>query len=258
MTTNEAEFPQGAALVIGGSGGVGAVICEELARAGCDVALTYRGNEARAKEVVAQVEALGRAAAAHQLDIADAGQVAAVVDAVAAAGRVHTVVVAAGSDIAQVHISEMTTEQWREVVDADLNGFYHIVHATLPRLREGGGGSYVHISSAGLQKWPERDALSVAPKAAIESLLQGIAKEEGRHGVRANSVLLGVIETGIFLRLLEEGVFDEEWQQAVKRGLCLPRWGKAVDIANAVVFLASNRAAYVTGQMLAVDGGYGV
>ena len=125
-------------------------------------------------------------------------------------------------------------------------------------MKASGGGSYVHISSAGLHRWPERDALSVAPKAAIESLIQGIAKEEGAHGIRANSVAIGVINAGIFKRLWADGIFDEQWKEAVQEDLCLKRWGKPEEVAHAVVWLASNKAAYTTGQIISVDGGYGV
>ncbi len=252
------DFPTGTALVIGGSGGVGAAVCRELAAAGCDIALSYHSNQKRAEEVVQEVRALGRKASHHQLSIGDAAQTKAIIDQVAADQRLHTVVIAAGSDIEQQLIRDLTPEQWRKVVEADLNGFFHIVQASLQHLQAGGGGSYVHISSAGLHRWPERDVLSVAPKAAIESLVQGIAKEEGRHNIRANSVALGVIETGIFLRLLADGVFDEKWEAAVKAGLCLKRWGQAEEVAHAVAYLASDQAAYVTGQLLSVDGGYGV
>lgn len=252
------QFPEGIALVIGGSGGTGKAICEQLAEAGSDVVLTYHGNRQRAEEVVAAVQQRGRSAAAHQLSIGDDTQVQSVVDSVAAQHRIHTVVIAAGSDISQPAIRDLTPTEWRRVVDADLNGFFSLVHHTLPHMKAQGGGSYVHISSAGLHRWPEGDVLSVAPKAAIESLLQGIAKEEGQFDIRANSVAIGVIETGIFLRLWADGTFDEQWKQAVQAGLCLKRWGRPEEVADAVVFLASNRAAYITGQMISVDGGYGV
>ena len=144
------------------------------------------------------------------------------------------------------------------VVEQDLNGFVSVVRETLPRLRAGGGGSYVHLGSAGPDRWPERDVLSVAPKAAIEALITGIAREEGVHGIRANTVLLGVIEAGMFLELSRQGVFGEDWVRAVQAGLALKRWGRPEEVADAVVFLASARAAYVTGQRLSVSGGYGL
>ena len=98
---------------------------------------------------------------------------------------------------------------------SDAEGAFNAIHATLPHLRKGGGGSYVHISSAGLLNIP-LDILSVAPKAAVEELIKGIAKEEGINNIRANSIAIGVIETGIFLRLKDQGVFDEAWIESVK------------------------------------------
>jgi 3-oxoacyl-[acyl-carrier protein] reductase len=125
-------------------------------------------------------------------------------------------------------------------------------------LRGWGGGSYVHLGSAGHLSWPEGDVMSVAPKAAIEALITGIAREEGRHNIRANTVLLGVIEAGMFLELTKQGVFDETWVKEVQKALALKRWGKPEEVGHAAVFLASNRAAYVTGQRIAVAGGYGL
>lgn len=258
MTAMQKEFPQGSVLVIGGSGGAGEAICTRFAELGSDVILTYHRNEARAAHVVANVEALGRRAQAYQLSMSDLVGARRVIETILGEGRVHTVVIAAGSDISQPNIRDLSVEDWRAVIDADLNGFFNIVQTTLPHLKANGGGSYVHVSSAGLHRWPEGDALSVVPKAAIDSMLKGIAKEEGRFGIRANSVAIGVINTGIFLRLWKDGTFDEQWEAAVHRNLCLKRWGQAEEVANAVAFLASDRALYTTGQTLSVDGGYGV
>lgn len=255
---SQPDFPKGVALVIGGSGGVGASICEALAQAGSDVLLTYNTNKARADEVVKKLTRLGKIAESHQLSIGDATRVKILINEIASRFRIHTIVIAAGSDIEQLMIRDLTPEKWKAVIDADVNGFFNIIHASLPHMKEGGGGSYVHISSAGLHKWPERDALSVAPKAAIEWLIQGIAKEEGLFNIRANSVAIGVINAGIFKRLWAEGVFDENWKNAVQAGLCVKRWGEPEEVAHAVVYLASSKAAYVTGQLLSVDGGYGV
>jgi 3-oxoacyl-[acyl-carrier protein] reductase len=252
-------FPEGAALIIGGSGGVGQAVCREFARAGTAVALTYNKKREVAEKLAGELRALGVKASTHQLSIGDAARVEAVVaEAAAEHRRLHTIVVGAGTLATQVLLSEMTTEQWQQIIQQDLNGFFNVMRATLPRLKEWGGGSYVHLGSAGHLSWPERDGMSVAPKAAIEALITGIAREEGRHKIRANTVLLGVIEAGMFLELTRQGVFDEKWVQEVQKNLALKRWGKPEEIGYAAVFLASDRAAYVTGQRIAVAGGYGL
>jgi 3-oxoacyl-[acyl-carrier protein] reductase len=256
---SERLFPDGAALVIGGSGGVGQAVSRELARAGTDVAITFNRKREVAEKLAAELRELGRKASTHQLTIGDAARVEAVVDESAAAhGRLHTVVVGAGTLATQVRLAEMTRELWQTVIEQDVNGFFNVMRATLPRLRDWGGGSYVHLGSAGQLSWPERDGISVAPKAAIEALITGIAREEGRHHIRANSVLLGVIEAGMFLELTRQGAFGEAWVKEVHKNLALKRWGKPEEVGHAVVFLASNRAAYVTGQRIAVAGGYGL
>jgi NAD(P)-dependent dehydrogenase (short-subunit alcohol dehydrogenase family) len=256
---SDALFPEGGVLVVGGSGGVGRAVCLEFAKAGADVAVTYHQNKAAADDIAAKIQALGRKASVHQLTIGDAARCDAVVDEAAKAhGRLHTVVVGAGTLATQVTVAEMTREQWQTVVNQDLNGFYNVLRATLPKLKAWGGGSYVHLGSAGHLRWPEGDVMSVAPKAAIEALITGIAREEGKHLIRANTVLLGVIEAGMFLELTKQGVFDENWVREVHKNLALKRWGQPEEIGHACVFLASKRAAYVTGQRIAVAGGYGL
>jgi NAD(P)-dependent dehydrogenase (short-subunit alcohol dehydrogenase family) len=221
--------------------------------------LTYNTKKDVAEKVAQQVRALGRNATVHQLTIGDAARCETVVEEAAQAhGRIHTVMVGAGTLAQQVLVSEMTVEQWRTVVEQDLNGFFNIVRATLPRMKAWGGGSYVHLGSGGHLRWPERDVMSVAPKAAIEALITGIAREEGRHNIRANTVLVGVIEAGMFLELTKQGAFTQEWVDEVQKSLALKRWGKPEEIGHAAVFLASNKAQYVTGQRIAVAGGYGL
>lgn len=255
----ETIFPEGAALVVGGSGGIGQAVCRELARAGSDVALTFRGRREVAESLAAEIRTMGRRATIHQLTIGDPESVeAAVAEAAREHGRLHTVVVGAGTLPKQVLLSQVTREQWRTIVDQDMNGFFNVVQATLPRLKVWGGGSYVHIGSAGHLRWPDRDGLSVVPKAAIEALVTGIAREEGRYNIRANSVLVGVVEAGQFLELTKQGAFDERWVAAAHRNFAIKRWGKPEEVGYAVVFLASDRAAYITGQRIAVAGGYGI
>ena len=249
------DFPDGVALVLGGSGGTGQVICERLAAAGTHVAIGFRGNRDAAEEAAQAVRGHGKEAALAQLDVTDPASVAKVVeDLVARFGRLHTVVVATGYDIQMRMIHEVTPEEWRRVIDNDVNGFFNIVHATLPELRRN-GGSYVHVGSAGVVRWPERDVLSVAPKGAIQQLMKGIAREEGGNGVRANTIAIGVIDAGIFHRL-KDTAFDADWHREVQAAIALHRYGLPEEVAETAVFLASTRAGYVTGQTISCDGGW--
>lgn len=251
------QFPSGATIVFGGSGGIGQEVAKSFGAAGSDVAVIYRSKAEVAERVAAQIREKGRKATTHKADVTDPAQVQAAVDAaVAAHGRVHTVVFGAGPVVEQVHIAETTHELWKRSIDIEVHGFFNVVQATLPKLRAAGGGSYVHLGSAGHVYWPSKDGLSVAPKAANEALVKGIAKEEGRHNVRANSVLVGVIEAGMFLELLKRGVFDQKWTDETQKMLAIKRWGKPEEIGSAAVFLATN--GYVTGQQINVSGGFGV
>ncbi len=253
------EFGAGASLVFGGSGGIGAAIATRIAQGGSDVAITYKSNKAKAEAAAEEIAQLGVKCTIHQVDIAKRDQIdTALAGAIAAHGRLHSVVVAAGSDIKQPFLADVTDAQWDEVINGDLNGFFRIVKGIIPHFRANDGGSLVHISSAGLGRTPPKDVLSVAPKAANEALVKYVAKEEGIHGIRANSVAVGVIETGIFKRLEAEGVFNNEWKQAVLAGLPIKHFGQPEDIAEAAAYFASNRSRYVTGQLLFVDGGYAV
>ena len=252
-------FPPGAALIIGGSGGLGAAIAQQFAIDGSDVAITYNSNEAAGQAVAQGIAAQGRTASVHQLNAADLQGIERVIaDAIAQHGRIHTLVFAAADVAHQLHISEFTDELWNEHIHAEVTGFYKLCRGLIPHFRAQGGGSIVHIGSGGHLIWPARDGLSVIPKAANEAVIRGIASEEGQFNIRANSVLVGVIEAGMFLKLKAQGVFTPDWEAMVKAMLPMRRFGKGEDIANAAVFLASNKANYITGQTLAVAGGFGV
>ncbi|QBR01104.1 SDR family NAD(P)-dependent oxidoreductase [Paraburkholderia pallida] len=252
-------FPEGAALIFGGNGGIGQGVALEFARTGVPVAVAYRSKADIANRIATQIRELGIKSSTHQVDVTDTAQVQATLDAaIETHGRVHTIVWAAGPFVNQRHISEMSHEDWRRAIDIEVMGFFNAAKAALPHLRAAGGGSFVALGSAGHLRWPDRDGLSVAPKAANESLLKGIAREEGRYNIRANSVLVGVIEAGMFPQLLEQGQFDQKWIDETMQMLALKRWGKPEDIGRAAVFLASENAAYITGQQLNVSGGFGI
>ena len=250
------QFPGGCAIVFGGSGGIGKGVALEFGKAGTGVAIVYRSKREVAEQTAEAIRALGVKASTHQADVRDFAAVEAAFAAAAQAhGRVHTVVWGAGPIVAQVPIADWGLDQLMEI---EAFGFYNATKVGIAHMRAHGGGSFVHLGSGGHDWWPHLDGLSVAPKACNEALVKGIAKEEGVNEIRANSILVGVIDAGQFKVGQEQGYFDEAWETAVKAMLPLKRWGKAEDIGRAAVFLASDAANYITGQTISVAGGFGV
>ncbi len=255
--TDTADFPAGAALVVGGSGGLGAEICRRLAAAGSDVALTFHGNEAAAQAVAADVTQTGRRAQTCRMPLDDAAAVATVMNDVAGAfGAIHTLVFSIGPDIGQPFVSQVTAEEWREAMTVEPIGYFNVLHAALAHLRAS-RGAVVAVTSAATIRYAPRDILSAAPKASVDLLTRAIAREEGRNGIRANCVAPGFITAGLGQRLLDTVIADNE-RAAIVRNTALRRIGVAREVADLVVFLASAKAAYVTGQTIAVDGGYAI
>jgi 3-oxoacyl-[acyl-carrier protein] reductase len=246
----------GAAVVTGGSGGVGQVVCRLLAERGCDVALTYLSRRNAAETTLAAVEATGRTGAAWAVDLTDAEATNAFAGEVMARfGAVHTLVHAAGLHVTQVHISRVDPDQYRRHLVAEAAGFFNIVHPLLPALREQ-QGSIVAVTTVATVAFPIKDGLSASPKAAVEGLVRVLAAEEGKFGVRANSVGPGVLSDGMAARLIERGESDEQAMQVAMSKIPLRRLGTSLDVAEAVCFMASPAAGYITGQKLDVDGGY--
>lgn len=248
----------GTALVVGGSGAIGAAVCRRLAEAGSDVVLTYRSNREAAVAAAESVEGAGRRAAVHQLDTTSDDEVAALVDRVVSDhGGVHTLVTAAAPVAWQRWTSHVTPTQFEEQMAQDVGAFHRVVVATIPTLRES-RGTVVAVTSVANRRYVLRDMLSSAPKAAIEAIVQAVAAEEGRHGVRANAVGVGILEEGMAATLLASGDVRERDMDHALSLVPLRRLGVADDIAGAVVFLAGDRAGYITGQWIDVDGGYSV
>jgi len=241
----------GTAIVVGGTGGIGTAIVRMLAQRGSKVGFTYHGNASKAAELSTE------GITAEQLDITDAAAVRRVIDAFAENGGVHTVVHAAGAHVPMRHLSTVETDRFDHQLGTDAGGFFNVVAAALPHLRSA-HGSLVAVTTAATRRFAVRDGLSVAPKAAIEALVRGIAAEEGRFGVRANCVGPGMLVDGNAERLIADGDLDEKALDAARRNTPLGRFGGAADVAEAVCFLAAPKAAFITGQKLDVDGGYGV
>jgi 3-oxoacyl-[acyl-carrier protein] reductase len=254
-----ATFPHGCVLVFGGSGGIGSGVARTFAASGSDVAVTYRTKSDAAEAVTADARALGRKASTHCADVTQPDQVRAAIDAaIAAHGRVHSLVWSAGPLVNQHYIAETPLEEWRHALEVEATGFFSAATMLIPHMREAGGGSFVHLGSAGHDWWPARDGLSVAAKAPNEALVKGIAKEEGKNGIRANSVLVGVIDAGQLHKLTELGQLDVTWVAETHKLLAIKRWGAPEEIGHAAVYFCSNEAAYVTGQTISVSGGFGV
>ncbi|MBK8629565.1 MAG: SDR family oxidoreductase [Sphingomonadales bacterium] len=253
------DFPEGAAIIFGGSGGIGQGVALEFARAGTPVAIVYRSKKDVAERVAREIEAEGMTASIHQADVCAPDQVKAAVEAaIAVHGRIHSMVWGAGPLVDQKPIAEWSAAQFRTAMEVEAFGFYNAARELIPHFRAQGGGSFTHLGSAGHDWFPKLDGLSVVPKASNEALIKGIAKEEGIHNIRANTVLVGVIEAGMFLELTKQGQLDQHWVDETHKLLALKRWGKPSDIGQAAVFFASNRANYVTGQTISVSGGFGV
>jgi NAD(P)-dependent dehydrogenase (short-subunit alcohol dehydrogenase family) len=251
----DSNFKKGCVLIVGGSGGIGSLCAKEFANSGAKLAITYYKNEQAAIDIANEINADVKI---YQLDNSNSKSVDSTFkNVIKDHGSINTLVNAAGFDIPQKFIGEIDVDLWKGVIDADINGFFNLIKFGLPYLRKS-AGSIVFISSAGLFKYPPGDILSVAPKATIEHVLKGIAKEEGVNGVRANSIALGIIETGIFHRLREEEntFFDDAWHEAVMNTLAIKRFGLPKEVADTAVFLASSKGGYITGHCIPVDGGY--
>jgi NAD(P)-dependent dehydrogenase (short-subunit alcohol dehydrogenase family) len=248
------DFSGQVVLVAGGSRGIGRAACLAFAQQGADVALLYRSRAEQARETCAAIEAAGRKALALQVDVAQGGPVGeAVQQVVAQWGRLDVLVHAAGAQGTWKSVRQLTPEEWDAYVAVDLNGCFHTIHAALQVMHERERGVIVAISSIAAQMCQARNAQGAAAKAGLEALIRVLAREEGRHGIRANAVAVGLTDTDMAREAFER--WGPEASERIVKGIPAGRIGTPEEVANLVTFLASEEGAYITGKVLQIDGG---
>ena len=237
------------AVVTGGSRGIGRAIALGLAEAGADVVLTFRENRGEAEKVAKQIESMGRRALALQMDVTERASIKAAAKEARGFGPISILVNNAGIN-KPTDFDSVTDEDWDTILATNLRGPFVCAQTFLPLLAEAGGSSIVHIGSVSGQYGGPRTAHYAASKAGLISLAQVIARFGAPHGIRSNTVAAGLIATD----MAAAGMAAASVQMAAE-GIILKRLGLTSEVADAVVFLASDASSYITAQTINVNGG---
>jgi len=236
-------------LVTGATRGIGRAIATKMAEEGAKVHFTYRSSKAQAESLEQELAEVGKPGAGHQVDATDFVGIQQLVDTILTAdGRIDTVVNNAGVT-ADTLMLRMSEEQWDHVIDTNLGGVFYLTKATLKPMLKQRSGVYINISSVVGVQGNAGQANYAASKAGIIGFTKSIAREVGSRNIRANIVAPGFIETEMTEKIPEKEL--ETWL----KGIPLQRAGKPEDVAKLCVFLASDMAQYITGQVIHVDGG---
>ena len=237
------------AVVTGASRGIGRAVALGLAEAGADVALTFREKRSEAEKVAKQIELCGRRALVLQMDVTERASVAAAAKAARGFGPISILVNNAGIN-KPTDFDQVSDEDWDTILATNLRGPFVCAQTFLPLLSDAGGGSVVHIGSVSGQYGGPRTAHYAASKAGLISLAQVIARFGAPKNVRSNTVAAGLIASD----MAAAGMAAASVQKAAE-GIVLKRLGLASEVADAVVFLASDASSYITAQTINVNGG---
>ena len=241
------------ALVTAAAGaGIGAAVARRLAADGLDVVVTDAHDRRRGEVASRLADEFGRRFLSYRLDVTDHAQIEEVIGHLAdSAGRIDVLVNNAGWSRIQP-VAEMSLDTWQRCLDVDLTGTFVCMRHVLPVMIDAGGGSIVNISSiAAWEMSTDHGAAYSAAKAGVLALTRVAAAENGRHGIRVNAVAPGLIYNDFLRRIYPEEFFED---YAETRSL-LGRVGRPDDVAELVSFLASERAAYITGETFGISGG---
>ncbi|MGI8384495.1 3-oxoacyl-[acyl-carrier-protein] reductase [Robertmurraya sp. P23] len=237
------------ALVTGASRGIGRDIAIELAKAGANVAVNYAGSEARANEVVQEIQSLGREAFAVQCDVANGESVAEMVkQTIDRWGSLDILVNNAGITRDNL-IMRMKEDEWDDVINTNLKGVFLCTKAVTRQMMKQKSGRIINISSVVGESGNAGQANYVAAKAGVIGLTKTTAKELAPRGITVNAVAPGFITTDMTDKL------TDEIKEGMLKMIPLAKFGEPKDIANAVTFLASDDSSYITGQTIHVNGG---
>ena len=237
------------AVVTGSSRGIGRAIALRLAQDGARIVVNYRGNKASADEVVGEILAAGGEATAVQADVSQPAEADSLIDAAKKAfGRVDILVNNAGTT-RDTLLMRMTEEDWDVVIDTNLKGTFNCIKAVSRQMMRQRYGRIVNVTSVAGIAGNAGQANYASAKAGLIGLTKTVAKELGSRGITCNAIAPGLVPTDLTASLPQELV-----DLAVER-TPLGRVGTAEDMAAAVAFLASDEASFITGQVLAVDGG---
>ncbi|HOX54501.1 MAG TPA: 3-oxoacyl-[acyl-carrier-protein] reductase [Candidatus Omnitrophota bacterium] len=237
------------AIITGATRGIGRAIALELAKEGADISFNYLKNAEQAKNLVKEINSLGRKAFAEQVDISDFAKVKDFVEKTKNTfGKLDILVNNAGIIIDKA-LMMMEEQDWRKVIDTDLNGAFNATRACIVSFLKQKSGQIVNISSVSGIIGSSRQTNYSASKAGIIGFTKALAKEVAEYNIRVNAVAPGYIQTDMLNSL------KEEQKESVKKFIPLGRFGKPEDIARVVLFLLSDASQYITGQVIAVDGG---
>ncbi len=248
------RFEDKTVVVTGGGGGIGGATCRRFAREGARVAVLDL-NPGAAETVAARIEAEGGRALALRCDITERASVDAAVAAVLERfGAIDVLVNNAGWDVFRP-FAKTEPAQWEKLIAINLTGALHMHHAVLPGMAARKAGRIVNIASDAARVGSSGEAVYAACKGGLVAFTKTIAREHARHGITANVVCPGPTDTALFADYREGAGNPEKLMEAFTRSIPLGRIGQPDDLPGAILFFASEDAAFVTGQVLSVSGG---